>query len=361
MPYAAAGDLARVRVSKVGRRICEGTIEALLEPSPDRREPACPAFGACGGCQIQHLSRPAQLAAKVEAVRDCLRRIGGIAWPGEIGIEAGPELGWRSRTELHVDRATGEIGYRRARSHDLVRIDDCPILVPPLRDEVRRIAAVAGGAASGDARIALAASDDGRIVRGEARARQRVLGVDHSFRADSFWQGNRTLIDALVRRAVDDDRGRVAVDLYAGAGLFALQLARRFETVLAVEAEAASAALLRENARGNGILNVQVAESDVGGWLREVGALERPDLVLLDPPRAGAGPAAIAGIAAMEPARITYVSCDPATLARDLRDLASRGYELESIGALDLFPQSYHVEVVARLAPRRPRASPDPA
>lgn len=353
MPCAAPGDLASVRIRRIGRRVCEGEIETLLEASPDRREPHCPVFGACGGCQLQHLARPAQLEAKVESVRDCLRRIGGIPWSGAIPIETGEEFGWRSRTELHVDRGTARIGYFRPRSRDVVPIDDCPILVPELREEVRRLAA-----SPGSSRIALAAGDDGEVARGGELARQRVLGVDYAFRADSFWQGNRALLEGLVRCAVGEDRGRTAVDLYAGAGLFALQLARRFETVHAVESDAASAAMLVENARANGQANVRAVGQDVEGWLARVEAPRRPDLVLLDPPRTGAGPAVIAGIARLEPGRITYVSCDPATLARDLRGFVERRFDIESIVALDLFPQSYHVEVVARLARTLPGASP---
>ncbi|MFN0008352.1 MAG: class I SAM-dependent RNA methyltransferase [Planctomycetota bacterium] len=344
--------MARVRIARVGRKICAGEIDALLETSPDRREPRCAVFGACGGCQLQHLARAGQLEAKVLDLRDCLRRIGGISWPGEIPIHAGPEFEWRSRTELQVDPRTGKVGYFRPRSRDLVAIDDCPILVPALRAEVRRLAAAA--APAGPDRLALAAGDDGSIVHGAREARQTVLGVDYLLRADSFWQGNRPLLETLVRSACGEDRGRVAVDLYAGAGLFALQLARHFAIVHAVEVDAASGALLAENARANGAVNVRAAAQEVERWILASSAPRRPDLVLLDPPRIGAGPAVVAGIAALEPARITYVSCDPPTLARDLRDLVQRGFRIESIVALDLFPQSYHVEVVARLAPIAP-------
>jgi len=354
VPLAAPGDLLRARIARIGRRICEGEIDALLEASPDRREPRCAVFGACGGCQLQHLARARQLEVKVEDVRDCLRRIGGIPWPGEIPIESGPEFEWRSRTELQLVPRTGRIGYFRRRSRDLVAIDDCPILVPALREEVRRLGSAPALAPAASDRLALAAGDDGSIASGERRAHQRVLGVDYLLRADSFWQGNRPLLETLVRSACGEDRGRVAVDLYAGAGLFALQLARRFATVHAVEVDAASGALLAENARANGAANVRAAAQDVEGWLLASSAPRRPDLVLLDPPRIGAGPAVVAGIAALEPARITYVSCDPPTLARDLRDLVRRGFRIESIVALDLFPQSYHVEVVARLAPDVP-------
>lgn len=316
-------------------------------------------FESCGGCQLQHLARPAQLLAKVESVRDCLRRIGGIDWSGAIPIEAGEEFGWRSRTELQVDRSTSRIGYFRARSRDVVPIEDCPILVPALREEVRRRSSAREAASDGASRMQLAAGDDGQIARGGERARQRVLGIDYDFSADSFWQGNRGLLETLVRRACGEDRGRVAVDLYAGAGLFALQLAHRFEIVHAVESDSGSVASLVENARANGLAQVAAVARDVEDWLARGGAPSRPDLVFLDPPRAGAGPEVVAAIARLEPGRITYVSCDPATLARDLRNFVLRGFDIESIVALDLFPQSYHVEVVARLARTPPEASPD--
>lgn len=358
MPFAAPGDLARVRIDRTGRRVDQGAIEALLEPSPERREPACPVFGACGGCHLQHVTPRAQLAAKVEAVRDALRRIGRIPWPGEIPIDAGAEYGWRSRTELHVE--PGRVGYFRAHSRELVPIDDCPILVPALRAEVRRLAASPPDAGPESGRMALAAGDDGEVARGEEPFRQRILGLDYRFLASAFSQGNRALVETLVRRATAGSRGSSAVDLYAGAGLFALALAGSFALVHAVESEASAARLLVENAAANRIGNVRAFAGSVERWLRDGETPASPDLVLLDPSRAGAGPEVVAGIAALDPARVAYVSCDPTTLARDLADFLARGFVIESIVALDLFPQSYHVEVVAHLERARPATEDAP-
>ncbi len=360
VPFAAPGDRLRVRITESGRRVLGGAIEAVLAPSVHRREPACRHFGVCGGCQLQHLDRGAQLAAKADFVRDCLRRIGGVRWDREIEVDSAAEYGWRSRAELHIERADGaspRIGYFRAGSRDLVEIEDCPILVPALRAEVALLSADSSGLPREGDRLALAAGDDGTVVQAgatgrEASVRQRIAGLDYRFGADSFSQVNRPLVEGLVRRAVGHAMGATAIDLYAGAGLFALQLAGRFALVHAVESDRPAVRLGRENARANGIANVQWSERSVEEWLLSGDPPSRPDFALLDPPRAGAGAAVVAGIAALQPRTLTYVSCDPATLARDLRLFRGRGFEIESIVALDMFPQSYHVEVVARLRPR---------
>jgi 23S rRNA (uracil1939-C5)-methyltransferase len=344
--------------------VSEAVIIEVLEASSSRRRPVCAVFGACGGCQLQHLDRSVQLAVKVDVVRDCLRRIGGIDWLAPIQIDAGEEYGWRSRTELHVDAVSGRPGYFRSRSHEIVPIDDCPILVPSLRDWVRDPLPRASTSTNTTGALALAVGDDGRVARGAESVDQRVHGLDFRSRADAFWQGNRSLIETLVSRAVENEGGEIAIDLYAGAGLFSLSLARRFAAVHAVESDPACAALLSHNARANGIENLHPFASSVEAWLASGAAPTRPDLVLLDPPRAGASAAVIERLLEIEPGRIVYVSCDPATLARDLRLFLElgrgQGIGIESIDALDLFPQSYHVEVVARLAlrPLSPRTDP---
>jgi 23S rRNA (uracil1939-C5)-methyltransferase len=179
---------------------------------------------------------------------------------------------------------------------------------------------------------------------------QRIAGVDYGFGVRSFFQANRLLVEEMIRVAVGQARGKLAVDLYAGVGLFTLQLAHRFEQVYAVEGNRAAAAHGLENARANGLSNVRYEAISVEAWLKyKAAVLPRPDLVLLDPPRAGAGAQVVERLAALAPPTITYVSCDPATLARDLRLLAGAGYRISSLTALDMFPQTFHVETVAHL------------
>jgi 23S rRNA (uracil1939-C5)-methyltransferase len=370
VPFSAPGDRLRVRIrdraGTSGKKVLHASIETVIEPSPSRREPVCRHFGVCGGCQLQHLSRESELRAKAEFLRDCLRRIAGIRWEEEIVVASGPEYGWRSRVSLHVSGSRA--GFFRAGSHEIVPIEDCPVLVTPLRDLVRALASGATAIPEEATELALVAGDAGEIAAEPAlsiagareSARQRIAGLDFEFRPGSFSQANRTLVESLVDRAVGGRGGSTAVDLYAGAGLFALPLARRFQTVHAVEADAVAVRSGRENTRRNRIDNVRYHESDVAEWLASFGASLRPDLILLDPPRTGAGRGVVEGILDSAPREIVYVACDPATWARDLRRFVDGGCELRSVEALDLFPRSYHVEAIARLAratPTEPRPS----
>ncbi len=365
-PFAAAGDFARIRIVECERNYARGVIEELLDPSPLRRTPPCRHFGACGGCQLQHLDYPAQLEAKASFVRESLRRIGGIEWDAEIAVRSGPEFGYRSRAEIKVARdeeGRARIGYFRAGSHEVCEVESCPILLPAANRELQRLHAESSLIPNDATRVYLTAGDDEVIVtpaNGEdsraaefdsmGTAHQRIGGINYGFGVRSFFQGNRLLVEELIKEAVGDASGKFAVDLYAGVGLFSLRLAKTFEQVCAVEGNKTAANHGVENARLNGLNNVRYEPISVEAWLKYKSAeAPRPDFALLDPPRAGAGVQVIERLAAMAPPALTYVSCDPATLARDLRLLVDYGYGIDSITMLDMFPQTFHVETVVRL------------
>jgi 23S rRNA (uracil1939-C5)-methyltransferase len=342
VPLAAPGDRLRIRVTEVGRAFARGAIVEIVAPGPSRRDPRCRHFGECGGCHLQHVAYPAQLDAKAAFVRESLRRIGHIEWTDEIPVRAAAEWAYRTRAELQARRS--HVGYFRAGTHEIVDVDECPILVPEAEAFVRALRADPPRNA-----VHVAVGDDGNVVTGGAAAiRQRLAGFDFEFAADSFFQGNRLLADDLVREAVGNAAGGLAIDLFAGAGLFSLPLSRGFREVVAVESRRAASRRAEANAARGAVTNVRFVAESVETWLvRPLPA--PPDLVLLDPPRTGAGPGVVDGIAALGARDVTYVSCDPATLARDLSLLVARGYRLVSVVALDLFPQTYHVETVAKL------------
>jgi len=366
VPFAASGDFARVRIVECQRNFARGVIEEVLAPSPSRRTPPCANFGVCGGCQLQHLDYQAQLEAKVSFVRESLRRIGHIDWEGEIGIRSAEEFGYRSRAEIKVSRAEEgqtRIGYFRSGSQEVCEVESCPILLPAANRELQRLRAERSLVPNDATRVYLTVGDDEVIVtpaNGEngraaeydslGTAHQHIAGFNYGFGVRSFFQGNRLLVEELIQTAIGDASGKFAVDLYAGVGLFSLQLAKTFEQVCAVEGNKAAANHGVENARAAGLNNVRYEPISVEAWLKYKSAeLPRPDFVLLDPPRAGAGIQVIERLAAMTPPVITYVSCDPATLARDLRLLIDYGYRIDSVTALDMFPQTFHVETVTRL------------
>ncbi|MFN0124451.1 MAG: class I SAM-dependent RNA methyltransferase [Blastocatellia bacterium] len=366
IPQAAPGDFARIRITALERNFARGVIEEILVPSPWRREPLCRHFGDCGGCQLQHLDYRAQLDIKVEFVRESLRRLGQIEWNDTIPVRAAGEIAYRSRAEIKVARdAAGrtQLGYYRAGTHDICEVAHCPILSPGPDRVLQQLAAEPQLIPANATRVFLTAGDDeviftpgtgenGRAAELDAlgTARQRIRDISYEFGVRSFFQANRLLVDDLVGAAVDGHSGALAVDLYAGVGLFSLQLARTFDQVIAVEGNRPAAAHAQNNTRLNGVANVTHETMSVEAWLKyKTAGLARPDLVLLDPPRTGAGPQVISRIAALAPARIAYVSCDPSTLARDLKSLLPHGWRIESITALDMFPQTFHVETVVHL------------
>jgi 23S rRNA (uracil1939-C5)-methyltransferase len=367
VPFAAAGDHLRVRVTDVERNYARAVIEEIICPSPARRTPPCAYFGICGGCHLQHLTHQAQLEAKVSFVRESLQRISNIEWAGEVDVRAASEFGYRSRAEIKVSRGEeGEplIGYFRSGTQDVCEVTDCLILLPAANRELHHLHTEPSLIPSDATRVYLTAGDDEVIVTpatGEngrsdeidalGTAYQRLAGTDCGFGVRSFFQSNRLLVEDLIQAAIGDARGTFAVDLYAGVGLFSLQLARRFEQVCAVEGNRAAANHGMENVRANGLNNVRYEPISVEAWLKyKSSELPRPDLVLLDPPRAGAGPQVVERVVALAPPAVTYVSCDPATLARDLRMMLDFDYRIDSITVVDMFPQTFHVETVVHLS-----------
>jgi 23S rRNA (uracil1939-C5)-methyltransferase len=408
VPFGAPGDRARVEVTETEKNFVRAKLVELLAPGPSRTEPRCRHFGECGGCQLQHVDYAAQVAAKAEFVRDALQRTGGFDWPQPVVVHHAEPWGYRVRTQLKLvatsgvrddgshgrlrkrerralpDAAAGGgadaagdaraddapaavqdggpravLGFHRAMSHSVLDVQECPVLAPELERglaDVRRALAqlprkewpyqVDGACGVGGASWA----PDLPGLRKDL-VEHHVLGFRYLIEPESFFQGNRHLVEQLVAGALGDERGELAYDLYAGVGLFSLPLSRRFARVVAVEDERRAATLGRVNVKTNGCDNVTYLRATTEQFLR--GAKERPDLVLMDPPRLGAKPA-LPLLLQLRARRLVYVSCDPQTLARDLRALVDGGYELEQVEAYDMFPMTFHVEAVARLRLAKP-------
>ncbi len=363
--FAAPGDHLRVRITEHKKNFARAVIDRILEPAPSRRVPLCQYFGDCGGCQLQHIAYEAQLESKIGFVRDALERIGRIDWPHEIEIRHAAEYGYRSRAQVKIDRRAGRVGFNRAASNAVCDVTGCPILVPELDEALRSLWGALGHPTAEGHRlpnrlqVEMAAGESGVSFEPSlgglpAGALQRTVhGAVYNFGPSTFFQGTPGLLDELVDVVVGDASGDLAIDLYAGVGLFTIPLAQRFSQVIGVEADAAAAGFARENITANQNENVEFHNRPAEVWLRSFAETKAPppDLILLDPPRSGAAES-ITHIVGLNPARITYVSCDPTTLARDLRTLLDSGYELTRITAIDLFPQTFHVETVAALARR---------
>ncbi len=382
---AAPGDLLRVRVDRVQGKVGFASLVEILKPSPLRMEPPCPYFGRCGGCDFQQLNYQAQLDAKVEIIRDCLHRIAKVEVP-EILMTASPaEWRYRARANWQVDAGAKLLGYFERGTNRVCDVEYCAVLVPELQETLEQVRArLFTETATQPGDIDAVVGDEGVSVTPPLAGfktdivSRTVGGESYQFSADAFFQVNHELLARLIAAAIGDAKGKTAVDLYCGVGLFTLPLARRFERVVGVEAHPRATEFARRNlaaAKLNGVPNdergsssavregvdrnaesaqpgaAEIVTARVGDWLNQHARTFGPvDFLLLDPPRTGCENKDIAGIRVLGPARISYVSCDPATLARDLKKLIAAGYSLDSIAAFDMFPQTHHVETVARLS-----------
>jgi 23S rRNA (uracil1939-C5)-methyltransferase len=275
--------------------------------------------------------------------------------------------GYRNRAQLHIEK--GRIGYREARSHKLCAIDSCPIASPKINQTIGALAGMLRDSRWPRFLRSVEIFTDERQVQLSVLETERpvarrffdwcaetipglvagALDYQDRFRVsrNAFFQVNRYLADKLVEIALEGAGGETALDVYAGVGLFSLDLARRFRQAAAVESGAAAAGDLAFNAERAGLANLRVERRTAEAYLD---ALERaPDFVLLDPPRAGLGKAVVQRLIDLRPPAVTIVACDPATLARDLAALLGAGYRIEKMTLVDLFPQTYHLETVVRL------------
>jgi 23S rRNA (uracil1939-C5)-methyltransferase len=399
VPFVLPGERVEAAIVEEKRGFARAQLESVVEPVPQRITAGCPYFQRCGGCHYQHTAYENQLAVKAEILHETLRRTAKLELHCKLQVHASPPWNYRNRTRVKVQTAPEfALGYYRFRSHDLLPIDHCPIssalinraiaaLWPQGRttgipELVREIELFADGSdslllleaycAHGTSRKQAAEICDqlSRVVpqiSGVAAFEQQQpgqltdplrlagSGADHisynagglqyKVSAGSFFQVNRFLVDELVAIVTGGGSGTLAFDLYAGVGLFSVALARSFAQVIALEASQTSHADLREN----GSPEVKAVRATTEQFLAKASG-PRPDLVVADPPRNGLGENVVRHLVRLGAPRMTYVSCDPSTLARDLRALVSAGYRIEGAHLLDLFPQTFHIESVFHLA-----------
>ncbi|WP_233558240.1 class I SAM-dependent RNA methyltransferase [Tessaracoccus sp. OH4464_COT-324] len=332
------GERVRVEITERGSRFDRGRVSEVLEPHPERVTPPCAVAEVCGGCDWQHASAEFQLELKRRVVAEQLVRLAGLEWSGVVE-QVLPTFGWRTR--MRYSPGPGLLGKR---SHDVVRLpaEGCLIAAGPVPDvPVERDLSVTD-AASGRSVFA-----DGRLVAGEAVVVERAMGREFRLAANGFWQIHPRAADTLaeaVLAQLEVRAGENAVDLYCGAGLFAGALARQGALVLGVELSRRAVQFARRN-----VPEAHFVAANIDRFLSGLPA--RTDVVVLDPPRRGAGRKVVAAVVAMRPRAVSYVACDPAAFARDLGYFAELGYATTQVRAFDLFPQTHHVECVARLAP----------
>jgi 23S rRNA (uracil1939-C5)-methyltransferase len=372
VPFVLPGEV--VSAERIGSRkhVQRAQMTEVLTPSPDRVSAPCPVFTRCGGCQYQHVSYEGQLRLKQEILSETLRRTAKIDFePARLTTVPSQPYGYRNRVQFHFEY--GRVGFREMASRKLIPAEQCPLISPKLNEAMAALGVMARDRRWPGFLESLEAFTDEKHVQWNVMESERpvakhffewlaeeVPGTVHGpldylvnndeFRisGQSFFQVNRFLLSGMDEWAIGSARGESAWDLYAGVGLFSLPLARRFNKVTAVEAGRAASADLEGNAH-RAHLRVKTVQQQTADFL--AAAKEAPDFVLADPPRSGLEKAVTTHLLRLKPKELVIVACDPATLARDLGALSAE-YNIESLTILDLFPQTFHIETVARLTAR---------
>jgi 23S rRNA (uracil1939-C5)-methyltransferase len=408
VPFVLEGEKIAASILEEKPGFARARAEDILEASSERIQPSCPYFQRCGGCHYQHTSYENQLTIKAAILHENLRRIAKLELQSELKVHPSPAWNYRNRTRLQVRADSAfAVGYFKMSSHELLPVEQCPISsplinralgvvwelgragqVPPTLREIELFAdqddarlqvelyldpredkgkrTQAGQSLAGRLREALPEIANVYVFAQSIQSARGVQGniteeLDWALEAEdfryrtktasfrvsggSFFQVNRHLVDELESLVTANRSGELAVDLYAGVGLFATSLASSFRHTIAVESSQSSAADLKYNVPPN----VKAVRSTVDEYLAAKAAKLHPDLVIVDPPRAGLGERVARNLAKLGAPHVTYVSCDPATLARDLVHLTAGGYRVEQVHLVDLFPQTYHIESVVQL------------
>jgi 23S rRNA (uracil1939-C5)-methyltransferase len=400
VPLTLPGEEVEAVITQDKGGYAKAELRSVLEPSPARVEPPCPYFGGCGGCHYQHANYAAQVEMKLSVLRESLERAHLHDVP-DIGVVTAEPFGYRNRVRLHVQGKPYSLSYKFRNSSQNVPVNSCPIAAPILQHAIEALNSEVAGAKLAECVTEIELFTDaaesallvslwtdrspssaksllgsvvptlreilpevqgvGLFAAERDRAPARLIahsGSDallytsgsatYKVSLGSFFQVNRYLIDPLVQLVTDGEAGGAVWDLYAGVGLFSVPLARTFSSVTTVESSAAAVRDLRENLRST---KHRIVAADTAAFLRQAQTqrIPAPDLLVADPPRAGLGPDVTTALGKIRPRKITCVSCDPATLSRDLAALVQSGYRLHQMRLLDLFPQTFHLESVTHL------------
>ena len=410
VPFVLPGEQIEAEIRREKPGFAHATVTRIVEASSERVEARCPYFQQCGGCHYQHIPYARQLEFKAQILRETLQRVGKIELKDEIRVHPSPPWNYRNRARMQV-RVGPEfaLGYFRFGARQFLPVHECPISSPLINRVIARLTELGGldcplaieelelfADASDERLLGWAfcrpdADEDGRKDAGEKEllrwaeavrrelpnliglhlfssrrrseddappdlkllaqsgaepVRYRTAQDDYQVSAGAFFQTNRHLLGELISVVTGNASGEVALDLYAGVGLFSVPLARSFHHIFAVETSQTSFHDLRQNVPAS----VKAVGARTEDYLGSRAVRKRPELVVLDPPRSGAGKAVTRSLIELGAQRIRYVSCDPATLARDLAPLVAAGYRIEEAHLFDLFPQTFHIESVILLA-----------
>lgn len=359
--FALPGERVCARVFRNHKNYSEADLTEIIHPSPDRREPVCPLFGRCGGCQYQHLDYPAQLDWKRRQVAELLLHLAKVDHPVDPVVPSPIEYGYRSKLTPHHhkprDGRIDAIGFLESGSRTrLVDVPECPIAMPQINEQLaaeRSQLRTGGSTRKRGATLLLRADADGRVVTDHAEViEERVGNLTLRFQAGDFFQNNPFILPEFAAHVVAEaaaDGATQLVDAYCGSGLFALSAAARFDAITGVELSESSIDWARRNATANGITNAAFIAASAEAVFDDIGHTPENTAVIMDPPRRGSDDLFLDQLIRFNPLTVVYVSCNPATQMRDLTRLLAAGYSIQRVRPFDLFPQTKHLECVVRL------------
>ena len=357
------GERVRARIYEAKKDFARARLLEVLSPSQQRQQPPCPVAGVCGGCDWQHLQYKEQLRQKVSLTLDALWRTGGISFP-HLQIESGKPLGYRNRMQFHQD-PLGCAGFLARGSHDLVPVNACPVMHPAL-NALLMPKTTEGGLVVNDKNKSIrfterypawahsrGLSQKDFLISGEAGSRDpgftvNILGRELHFDLRCFFQSNLDMLEKLIPYLLQDLAGNEAMDLYCGVGLFGAFLRDHFNRIIAVEENAVALKYARKNI-GQSQVFLQGRLEDLVSEREAQLHASHPEVIVVDPPRPGLDATVLKFLIEKAPQALIYVSCNPVTLARDLKILLASGFHLEDLRLFDFYPQTAHVEAVAKL------------
>jgi tRNA/tmRNA/rRNA uracil-C5-methylase (TrmA/RlmC/RlmD family) len=360
VPFSLPGETVRARIYRNDKNCSHADLVEVLVPSPDRIAPVCPLFGECGGCQYQHLDYQKQLDWKTRQVGELMKHMAGVVFPVKPCLSTEQTWHYRSKITPHFDKAReggiGAIGFlANGQRFKLVDVPQCEIAMDAINEALPGIRADIRAKADTFKRgstILVRATGDGVVTDFKATATERVGELTFRFLAGDFFQNNPfilPLFTGYVAKQAAAGGARFLVDAYCGSGLFALTLAKHFEKVAGVEVSETSCEWARKNAASNHIANATFLTAPAEDVFAGINFPAAETAVVIDPPRKGCTPEFIDQLVNFGPARLVYVSCDPATQVRDLKLLTGAGYELAEVQPFDLFPHTRHLECVMTL------------
>jgi len=361
VPFALPGEKVKARIFRNDKAHSQGDLIQVLEPSPHRREPKCPLFGECGGCQYQHVDYPTQLKWKTRQVAELLEHMAGITHPVSPAIPSPQEWNYRSKITPHFQKPRqgkiDAIGFlRHGLRQSIIDVPQCPIAMDTINEAlpaIRKQAHANAHAYKKGATLLLRETEGKVETNNRAVATEHVGDLAFHFLAGDFFQNNPYILPdftGYVAEQASKGGAKFLVDAYCGSGLFALTLASSFEKVAGVEVSETAADWAAQNAKYNKITNTTFLAASAENIFQDIQFPASETAVVIDPPRKGCNQEFLTQLFNFAPARCVYVSCNPSTQMRDLKEFLTNGYQLEQVQPFDLFPQTRHLECVAVLS-----------